>query len=74
VAVLDLRTGSMRRLPWWAESATPSSDGQAVFGVFGDVALVSRSTVPQNITALQAWVDAATNATLARGSTRLTFP
>jgi hypothetical protein len=73
LAILDLSTGAIRYLPWWADGVQLGADGQSVFGAFGKLALISRSTVPHDIAKLRAWVHDATNATLDPGSTRILF-
>ena len=74
LALLDLRDGSMVRLPWWVDHAAITDDAATVAGFVDGVALLFTATAPRDPARLRAWLGQATNATLVRGSATLAWP
>ncbi len=74
VGILDIRDGSLVRLPWRASSVAISVDGASIAATSrsGQVSIL-RLEIPSEPRALLRWLDTVTNATLEPGSTELTW-
>jgi hypothetical protein len=71
--VLDVRDGSIIRFPWRANNLALSKDGASIAWVKNDRAGVLRLEIPEEPRALVRWLDELSNATLAPGSTEITW-